>query len=150
MSASSAQIARNRPYWLVRGVVLAGAIALGLWLNGEVGAYLATIQERAQTDVLGARAELARVFRWLAVGLFGGVALLGLHLLATARRALRAGQYPPPGAWSFGATRHWQGEPARRVARIMTGLSVALVLLACAGGGLSWYVASVLLACRAP
>ena len=133
-----------------RVALLAGAIAMGVWLNQEVAAYLASLQALAKDHPMEARAALARVFRWIAIGLFGGIALLGVHLLATCRRALRIAQFPPPGAWGFGAARTWQAEPARRIARFMGVVSLALVLASTAGASVAWHIASVLLACRAP
>ena len=147
MTAPHAQIARSSSYWITRALVLAGAVGLGLWLQAQTTEYLASIQALAQDDPKAARAELAKAFRVLAIGLFGGTGALGLTLVATCRRAIRIGQFPPPGAWGLGAARVWRGDAAQRVARVMQILAWLLVLCSLAGSALSWHAAARLLDC---
>lgn len=98
--------------------------------------------------MIRARAELAGILHVAAIGVFGTTAATGVVLLLASRRALREERFPPSGAWTWRAPRVVTGAPARRLARIGIGLAAALILLSCAGGALTWYIASVLLACR--
>ena len=82
MAAPRAQLACSPRFWITRVAVLALAIALGLWLQGRMADYLASLQTLAQHDVIEARARLARVFQGMAVGLFGGTGLLGAYAAA--------------------------------------------------------------------
>ena len=112
-------------------------------------ARLDEIQALASHDVIRARAELAGILRAVAVGVFGSTGALGVAIFASGRRALREERFPPSGVWSWGAPRIVTGPRARTMARAAMGLALALVLLSLAGGALTWYIASVLLACRA-
>ncbi|MEW6270714.1 MAG: hypothetical protein AB1689_15635, partial [Thermodesulfobacteriota bacterium] len=59
------------------------------------------------------------------------------------------GIFPPPGVWSWGASRVVTGPRARTFARLTIGLAAALVACSLTGLGLVLYVARVLLDCRA-
>jgi hypothetical protein len=148
VTASPTPTLRLRPL-LPRLALLALAIALGLFLQRVVMARLEEIQALSNQDVLRARAELAAFLRVGSVLLFGFVATTGLAIVASARRALATGQFPPPGIWSWGTRQIATGPRARTLAK--TGLVLGALLVACsaAAGGLVWYMASVLLACRA-
>jgi hypothetical protein len=107
-----------------RLAALALAIALGLWGQSWLRDYLAQIQEYAKTDLLGARAWLARVFEIGGLLVFGSTAAVGVGVMLSSRR-----------------------RPGMR--RIGLALGVVLVAASAAGAGLSWYAAAVLRACRA-
>jgi hypothetical protein len=128
---------------------LALAVALGLALQQVLQARLDEIQALASHDVIRARAELAGILRGVAVCVFGSTGALGVAIFASGRRGFREGRFPPPGVWSWGARRIVTGPRARTMARAAMGLAVALVLVSLAAGALTWYIASVLLACRA-
>ena len=132
-----------------RLAVLALAVALGLLLQRVVAGRLEEIQALASQDVIRARAELAALLRVGGASLFGFVAATGLAIVASARRALATRQFPPPGIWSWGTRRITTGPRALTLARTSLVLGAMLVACSAAGGGLVWYVASVLLACRA-
>jgi hypothetical protein len=148
MSASHAQLSRNRRPLMLRLAVIAGAVALGLALQQLLGARLAEIGALSQTDVIRARAELAGILRVVAVGLFGLTGATGVAMLASGRRALVEERFPPAGIWSWGAVRHATGPRARRLARASIAVAGALVVCSVAGAALTWHIASVLLACR--
>jgi hypothetical protein len=149
MAAVEPQLPRSRRALLVRLAVIVGAVALGLALQRVVEARLAEIGALAESDVIRARAELAGILRFVAVGLFGGTGALGVALFAAGRRGLAEGCFPPPGIWAWGAVRRATGAPARRLARAALAAAAALVVCSLAGGALTWHIASVLLACRA-
>ena len=134
---------------VARLVVLAGAIAIGLVLQHLLTAYLERIQTLSRTNLLEARAALARVFEVAGVAVFGLTGGLGVGILLSCRRSLALEQFPPPGVWSWGSRRVVTGPPARDLARIGMGLGITLVLASAAAGGLMWYIAAVLRACRA-
>ena len=148
MTASPAPTPRIR-LLVPRLAALALAVALGLILQRVVAARLQEIQALASQDVIRARAELAALLRVGGALLFGFIAATGLAIVASARRALATGQFPPPGIWSWGTRRVTTGPRARTLARTSLVLGAMLVACSAAGGGLVWYVASVLLACRA-
>ena len=149
MASPPVQISNQPRSWATVCVALAVAVALGLALQHLLQTRLDEIHDLATRDVIRARAELAGIFRIVAVGVFGSIAALGLSLFAASRRAFRDERFPPSGGWSWGSARIVTGPPARALARALTVLSVALVLLSIAAGALTWYMASVLLACRA-
>jgi hypothetical protein len=139
----------RRAIW-TRLAVIAGAVALGLALQQVLGARLAEIDALAQSDVIRARAELAGILRVVAVALFGLTGWLGVAMLVSGRRALAEGSFPPSGIWSWGSGRQAATGPrALRLARAWIALAIALILCSVSGGALTWYMASVLLACRA-
>ena len=149
MAAPDLQITRSPGYWLSRLAVLAAAVALGLLLQRVVGARLAQIDALAAEDVIRARAEFASLLRVGGTLLFGLTGATGLAILASSRRALAVGRFPPPGIWSWGAARVVTGPRAATLSRTGLWLGALLLLCSLAGGGLVWYLASVLLACRA-
>ncbi|MFI5316474.1 MAG: hypothetical protein ACHQ6T_12295 [Myxococcota bacterium] len=134
---------------LTRLGVLAGAVAVGVALQRLLAAHLQSIQDLSRTDMLAARAELARLFELASVCVFGLTGALGVGIVLSSRRSLALLQFPPPGAWSWGSRRVVTGLPARKMALAGVGLGVTLVLASAAGGGLLWYMATVLRACRA-
>lgn len=135
---------------LARLTVLAGAIALGLVLQHLVSAQLERIQTRSQTDLLGARAELASLFEVASVSVFGLTGALGVMIVIACRRSLALLEFPPPGLLSWGSRRVIAtGERARHAAVLGIALGVTLVLASAAGGGLLWYMARILRVCRA-
>ncbi|HXK25563.1 MAG TPA: hypothetical protein VMS55_23040 [Myxococcota bacterium] len=142
------QTARVRQL-LPRLAVLAAAVALGLLLQRVVAARLDEIQALSAQDVIRARAELATLLRVGGALLFGFTAATGLAIVASSRRALATGRFPPPGFWSWGTRRVTTGPRARTLARTSLVLGTMLVACSAAGGGLVWYMASVLLACKA-
>jgi hypothetical protein len=129
--------------------VLALVIALGLVLQGWLVGFLEQIQLRSKTDMLGARAELAGVFQWGGLLLFGLTAATGVGVVATCRRGLALGVFPPPGLWSLGGVRQLTGPRARNALWVGIALGVLLVVTSAAAGGLAWYMGMVLRACRA-
>jgi hypothetical protein len=133
----------------LRVAILCAVIAFGLVGQHLLGAYLARIEELSHTNVLEARAALALVFEVVSVSVFGLTGLTGVTLLLALRRGFAVGQFPPPGMWSWGARRTFTGPAARRLSQLGVVLAICLVLASCAGGGLTWYMASVLRACRA-
>ena len=100
MSNPVAQEMRKSRSWLPRALVLIAAVAIGLALQSLVASHLGAIQRRADSDLLGARAELAFVLQVVAVGLFGSIAALGVWMTVASRRALVLRRFPPPGAWA--------------------------------------------------
>ena len=140
---------RSFRFWAVRLAVLAVAVAVGLAGNSLVAAHLASIQELAKTDVLAARAQLAFVLQGMAVGLFGGIAALGVWLAGLGRRGMALAQFPPPGMVGWGTARVHTGAVGRRAARFAFALALLLVAASLAGGALTWWMAVRLLACRA-
>jgi hypothetical protein len=149
MTAPSAQPSSSRRFWLRRVLVIAGAIALGLALQLALGAHLASIEDLSRRDVVAARAKLAIVLEVVSIGVFGPVAGLGVLLALASRRALAQGRFPPPGRWGFGSARVFEGERARRVARLLLATAVVLVVCSLAAGALTFSMAAALLACRA-
>jgi hypothetical protein len=151
MAAQDAQLpgARRHRDWIARLAVIAGAIALGLWLQGLVGARLAQIQLLADEDLFRAREELAGVLRLGGALVFGFTCATGIAIACSSHAALRAQRFPPPGIWGWGSARVVTGPQAALLARVMLGLGLVLALLSLAGGGLLWFVAAELLACRA-
>ena len=150
MAAGGIHISRGRRFWLSRIAVIALAIALGLLLQRVVAARLAEIQALSAESVIRARYELASFLRVGGSVLFGFTAATGLAIVASARRALSVGRFPPPGMWSWGAARVETGPRAVTLARVSLVLGALLVACSAAGGGLIWYAASVLVSCQAP
>ena len=134
---------------LARVAVIALAVGLGLLLQRALARELEEIRVLAETDVLAARAELAGWFRIGGALLFGLTGAIGVSILASSRRAIAEGRFPPPGVWSWGAARIVTGTAARRMGWIGIGLGAALVLCSALAAGLTWWMAAVLLACRA-
>jgi hypothetical protein len=132
-----------------RLALLALAIVLGLAGQHWLESYLAQIQEYAKTDLLGARAWLARVFEIGGLLLFGCTGVVGVGVLQSCRRSLVLGVFPAPGLWSWGSAVRFTGARARTMARIGLVLGAMLVAASAAGAGLCWYAAAVLRACRA-
>ena len=125
------------------------AVLLGLALQHVLRTRLDEIQSLASHDVIRARAELAGILQIVAVGVFGTTGALGVAIFLSSRRAFWEERFPPSGAWSWSAPRVVTGPQARRMARIGMGLALVLVLASLAGATLTWYMAGVLLACRA-
>jgi hypothetical protein len=135
---------------LARLAALVVAVGLGLVLQNVLTARLASIDALAKTDLLAARAQLARVFEIAGVCVFGLTGAIGVMVISSSRRSLALEQFPPPGRWSWGSRRAvLTGKRARTFAQVGIGLGVTLVLASAAGGGLLWYMAAVLRACRA-
>lgn len=135
---------------LARLGLVAVAVVAGLALQSLLSAQLAGIDARAKTDLLGARAELARIFEIASVAVFGLTGALGVVIVLACRRSLALLEFPPPGAFSWGSGRAvLTGPRARNAAWVGIALGVALALASAAGGGLLWYMAQVLRACRA-
>ncbi len=135
--------------WTTQALVVAAALAVGLLLQRGLAARLEAIRVLSQTDMLAARAELAFVLQVVAVAVFGSTGMLGVALIAASWRAIRLEHFPPPGAWSWRSARVVTGPRARRLALVSLALAAALVLCSAAGGALTWYMAAVLLACKA-
>ncbi len=133
----------------LRLAVLAGAIGLGLWLQHVLALRLESLDELAKTDVLRARAELATLMQVIAVVVFGLTAALGVSIVVSCRRAAAEERFPPPGVWSWGTRRVLSGPAARRFAHVGIGLGALLFAASAAGGGLLWYMAAIVRACRA-
>jgi hypothetical protein len=133
----------------VRLAVLALAVAVGLALQHVLSEYLERIQTLSQTNMLEARAALARVFELAAVAVFGLTGMIGVLVTLSSRRSLALERFPAPGPLSWGTRRVFTGPPARKLARVGIGLGITLVLASAAGAGLMWYMAAVLRACRA-
>jgi hypothetical protein len=148
MVSPGAPISR-KPRWAATGATLALAVGLGLPLQHVLQIRLGQIQALASHDVLRARAELAGMLHAVAIGVFGFTGALGIALFMANRRAHREERFPPSGVWSWHSQRVVTGPRARTLARAAMALASLLVLLSIAGAGLTWYVASVLLACRA-
>jgi len=150
MAASDPPLPSARRALAGRVLVIAGAIALGLVLQQLLAARLGAIAERAETDVLAARQDLALVFRIAAIALAAGIGGLGVAIVLSSRRALAEGRFPPSGGLAWGGARvPLTGPPAQRLARIGFALGVALALCSLAAGGLLWWMARTLLLCRA-
>jgi len=149
MTSPDVPISGKPRSWATGCATLALAVGLGLALQHVLQARLDEIQALANHDVIRARAELAGILRAVAVGVFGSTGAVGIAIFASGRRALREERFPPSGAWSWGAARIITGPRALAMARAAMVLALALVLLSLAGGALTWYIASVLLACRA-
>jgi hypothetical protein len=149
MADTDVQLVRNGRFWASRLLVVAAAMAIGIALQAPLTRHLEALQALAATDPLRARAELAQIFRFPMLGLFGATGGLGVHLVLASRRALRLGVFPPPGR-SFGGTpRRFEGDAARRVAAFMLVLAVLLIAASLAGAWVSWQIAERLIACRA-
>ncbi len=108
-----------------RLLLLSGAIAVGLVLQGALRARLDAIADLSTRDVLAARAELALVFRCVGTLVFGVTGALGLAIAASGRRA---------------------SDPR---ARLGLGLGIALLAASLTGLAMIWYMAAILDACRA-
>jgi len=147
MEVAPQGIASRRTLALRLGV-LCGAVALGLVGQQMLGAHLVQIETLSRTDLLGARAELARVLEVSSVVVFGLTGGVGVALLASLRRGLALGQFPPPGLLSWGARQRLTGSHAALFTRVGMALALTLVLASCAGGALVWHMAAVLRACR--
>ena len=149
MTAPAATPPRSLRPLLARVAVLALAVAAGLFLQRALARELDAIRVLAETDVLAARAQLAA---WLRIGgaaLFGLTGAIGVSVIASSRRAIAEGRFPPSGPWSWGAARVVTGTPALRMGWIGIGLGAALVLCSAAAGALTWTMGAMLLACRA-
>ena len=138
-----------RQLLLRRLIVLAAAIALGLVLQRALQARLEGIVELSHRDMLAARAELAHLFQIVGTAVFALTGALGIAFAVSCRRPSEALQFPPPGLLSLGARRVTTGPRARTLTRVGLGLGVTLFAASLAGGVLIWYMAAVLLACRA-
>jgi hypothetical protein len=150
MTPSTGQPIPFRSGVRMRLLVLAGAVAVGLVAQQLVVAHLVRIEELSRIDMLQARADLALVLEIASVAVFGMTGSVGVSLLITLRRSLALEQFPPPGMWSWGTARRTvTGRAARVYARFGMVLAIVLILASCAGGALTWYMASVLRACRA-
>jgi hypothetical protein len=149
MAAAGVPVARTPRFWLSRLLVLAGAVAAGLLLQRLVVARLEEIQALSAESVILARYEFASFLRVGGGVVFGFTAATGLAIVLSARRALSAGIFPPPGIWSWGAARVETGPRAATLARISLVLGILLVACSAAGGGLVWYTARVLVSCQA-
>lgn len=149
MASPDVQISGRPRSWPTLCATLALAVVLGLALQHVLRSRLDEIQALATHDVVRARAEFAGILHTVAVGVFGTTGALGFAIFASSRRAMREERFPPSGPWSWGSARVVSGPRARTMARVGMGLALALVLLSFAGAALTWYVASVLLACRA-
>jgi hypothetical protein len=149
MASPQVKISHKPRFWATACTALAVAVALGLALQHVLQTRLDAIQALATHDVIRARTELAGIFRIIAVGVFGSTTALGAAIFAASRRAIREERFPPSGTWSWRSARVVAGPRALALARAMTALAVALVVLSIAAGALTWYMASVLLACRA-
>jgi hypothetical protein len=135
---------------LVRVAVLGAAVALGLALQHALAQRLTRIDALAKTDLIAARAELARICEVASVSVFGLTGAVGVMVVFACRRSLALNQFPPPGSWSWGRARAVvTGPRARTLAHFGLALGVTLVAASAAGGGLLWYMARVLRACRA-
>jgi hypothetical protein len=149
MASPNVQTAGRSRAWLRPLATLALAVALGLALQQVVQSRLDAIQSLAAQDVIRARRELAWMLQLVAVGVFGMTGALGILLCIASRQAHREQRFPPSGRWSWRSTQVVTGPRARVLARTGIVLALALVALSIAGGALTWYAASVLLACRA-
>ena len=130
-------------------VILVSAAAIGLALSSALQSHLATLEARAVTDPIAARAQLAVEFRVGGLALFATIFALGVSLVVASLRAQRDERFPPAGAWGLGATRAITGPAARRAAQVGMVLAVALIACALAGAWLSWEIGTRLLVCRA-
>jgi hypothetical protein len=149
MNTTGAAPRVDRRALVLRLVVLAAAIGAGLVLQHLLSRRLEELDTLARTDVLRARAELATLLQVIAVLVFGLTGALGVSLVVSCRRAVAAERFPPPGLWSWGARRVVSGPAARRLAQLGLALGVLLFAASAAGGGLLWYMAAVVRACRA-
>lgn len=149
MSAAHPHPARNFRFYGARLAILAAAVAIGLVLQHALGVRLAGIEDLATRDVVAARAELARLLQIVGGIVFGGTFGVGVSMALASRRALARAEFPPPGVWSWGASRRVTGPRARTLARVWLALASAVALLSAAGLALSFYAAEILLACRA-
>jgi|GEM_PF-4387872 len=147
--AAPAPPARDARLLLARVALVAGAIVVGLALQGAVLARLEAIQALAADDVVAARRELATLLRLGGGALFGFLAAVGLSIAHASWRAAREERFPPSGPWGWGARRVLSGPPARRFARIGVALGVSVAILSALGGALVFQMAAILLACRA-
>jgi hypothetical protein len=141
--------ARWRVLRLLAGV--AAGLAIGFALEHFVASRLVELDRAAHQSYearLAARAEAANLLDLVAVGLFGSTAGLGVAIVLSGRRSLALQEFPPPGAWSWGGRRKLSGPRALAFAKVSIGLGVALVLTSAAGGGLVWYMAAVVRACK--
>ncbi len=149
MDAAPAERIRLRYGLPLRFAVVAAAIALGLVAQHVLSAYLWQIEELSETNLLEARASLARVLEVASVVVFGLTGSLGVTLFLAMRRSLALARFPVSDLWSFGSRRQpTLGPQARAWARAGMALAIALILASAAGGALGWYMAAVLRACR--
>src|SRR5262245_4502723 len=149
MDAAPDERVHSRYGLALRLAVMAGAVALGLLAQHWLSAYLWEIEELSQTDLLAARASLARVLEVASVVVFGLTGSIGVTLFRSMRRSLALERFPVSDLWSFGSRRQPSiGPQARSWARAGMALAIALILASCAGGALGWYIAAVLRACR--
>lgn len=149
MSSTHPDARNARLALLARLGLVVLAIGLGLVLQQLLRAYLADIQDEARTDLLGARAELARVFQALGIVIFGTTGFAGVSIVLACRRAARELVFPPPGLTAWGGARQVTGPRALLLARVGMGLGGTIVAASAAGAGLAWHIAAVLRACRA-
>jgi hypothetical protein len=129
--------------------LLGGAVVVGLGLNHFVQIHLATLQVLAATDPIAARARFAAEIRVGGLGLFALTGLLGVAIIAAARRGIRELRFPPPGVWSWGGARTVTGAAVRPIALVVAILGALLIVCSLAGAALSWEMGTRLLACRA-
>jgi len=138
---------------IARRLALLGlAVAVGLFLERRLEARLQELDalgHRSYADLLIARKELARLLQRLAVAVFGATAAVGVAAIAACLKSLRLGVFPAPGTWSWALRHKLTGRQAVLAARVGMGLGATLVLVSAAGGGLLWYMAAVVRACRA-
>ena len=149
MDEGSAKSRRGRLDPTLQVLALGGAVALGLALQRVLGARLEEIEALAAHDVVAARLELAFLLRVASSLVFGMTAAVGAGMLASSRKALAAGVFPPPGVWSWGARRTVGGPRARTLARVSIALGTLLISCSVAGLALVFYMAERLLACKA-
>lgn len=138
-----------RPLLLRRLLVLAAAVAIGLALQHALRVRLDAIVELSHGNMLAARAELAWLFRVVGAAVFGLTGALGVVFAVSCRRPSEAQQFPPPGLLSLGATRFTTGPRVQTLTRVGLGIGVVLFAASLAGVVLIWYMADVLIACRA-
>ena len=144
-----AQLETSRSSFVVqRLLVIAGAIAAGLFLQQLLGERLAEIAAHAQRDKIAARAELATLIRGTIGTACGLTAALGLWIAIACRDPSAATAFPPPGLVSI-AARTVSGPRARTLTRIGFWLGGTLLVASLAAVALAWYAGAVLLACRA-
>ena len=129
--------------------MLLSSAAVGLLLARVLAIRLDAIRALAEVDVIAARAQLAFVLELVAVGVFGSIAVLGVALGVASWRAMRLEIFPPPGVWTWRGSRIVTGPRARPLALVSLALAIALTLASLAGGGVTWYMAERLLACKA-
>lgn len=141
--------ARNARGLWTRIAVLALAVGAGLALQSVVRYRLAEIGALAETDVLAARAQLAGLLRVGGAILFGLTGTIGVSIVVSSRRAITEGRFPPVGIWSWGARVVTTGPVAVRMGYAGVALGAVLAAASVLAAALVWYMAAVLLACRA-